>query len=147
MSQFLVFSENYYKFKMRNIMTELCYERLFTTTNYDKVLMKQTKNQSTYSFAGQKLTVNSEIQCLLEAVCYLTFSSTRPSPVTVYPSQVKFELQLSIRPKFWVFKHIFLGSFHCGAKYTEYWRAHTLLGNSPIVRNLTTSPISRKLAI
>ena len=60
MSQFLVFSENYYKFKMRNIMTELCYERLFTTTNYDKVLMKQTKNQSTYSFAGQKLTVNSE---------------------------------------------------------------------------------------
>jgi len=60
LSQFLVFSENYYKFKMRNIMTELCYERLFTTTNYDKVLMKQTKNQSTYSFAGQKLTVNSE---------------------------------------------------------------------------------------
>ena len=24
------------------------------------VLIKQTKNQSTYSFAGQKLTVNSE---------------------------------------------------------------------------------------
>jgi len=45
---------------MRNIMTELCYEEWFTTTNYDKVLMKQTKNQSTYNFAGQKLTVNSE---------------------------------------------------------------------------------------
>jgi len=28
-------------------------------TKSDKVLMKQTKNQSTYSFAGQKLTVNS----------------------------------------------------------------------------------------
>ena len=45
---------------MRNIMTEFCYERWFTTTNYDKVLMKQTRNQSTYNFAGQKLTVNSE---------------------------------------------------------------------------------------
>jgi len=45
---------------MRNIMTELCYERWVITTNYDKVFMKQTKNQSTYSFAGQKLTINSE---------------------------------------------------------------------------------------
>jgi len=34
--------------KMRSIMTELCYKTWFTTTNYDKVLMKQTKNQSTY---------------------------------------------------------------------------------------------------
>ena len=60
LSLFLIFSENFYKSKMRNIMTELCYETWFTTTNYDKVLMKQTKNQITYSFAGQKLTVNSE---------------------------------------------------------------------------------------
>jgi len=60
LSLFLIFSKIYYKSKMRNIMTELCYERWFTTANYDKVLMKQTKNQSTYSFAGQKLTVNSE---------------------------------------------------------------------------------------
>jgi len=45
---------------MGTSMTELCYEVWFTTTNYDKVLMKQTKNQSTYSFAGQSLTVNSE---------------------------------------------------------------------------------------
>jgi len=40
------------------------YDRtLFTyesmTLRIDKVLMKQTKNQSTYSFAGQHLTVNS----------------------------------------------------------------------------------------
>ena len=60
LSLFLIFSENFYKSKVRNLMTELCYERWFTTTNYDKVLMKQTKNQITYSFAGQKLTVNSE---------------------------------------------------------------------------------------
>ena len=60
MSLFLIFSETFYKSKMRNIVTELCYERWFTATNYDKVLMKQTKNQSTYGFAGQKLTVNSE---------------------------------------------------------------------------------------
>jgi len=31
----------------------------FTTSIYDKVLMKQTKNQSTYSFAGQQLTVKA----------------------------------------------------------------------------------------
>ena len=60
MSLFLIFSEKFYKSKMKNILTELCYERWFTATNYDKVLMKQTKNQSTYSFAGQKLTINSE---------------------------------------------------------------------------------------
>jgi len=41
-------------------MTELCYKRWFTTTKYNKVLTKQTKNQTTYSFAGQRLTVNSE---------------------------------------------------------------------------------------
>ena len=41
-------------------MTALCYARRFIMTNYNKVLMKQTKNQSTYNFAGQKLTVNSE---------------------------------------------------------------------------------------
>jgi len=44
---------------MRVIVTELCYGWV-TTTNYNKVLMKQTKNQITYSFAGQKLAVNSE---------------------------------------------------------------------------------------
>jgi len=45
---------------MQNDMTELCYVGWFTTAKYDKVLMKQTKNQSTYSFAGQKLTVKTE---------------------------------------------------------------------------------------
>jgi len=42
--------------KQRNLLTELCYERWFITPANDKVLIKQTKNQSTYSFAGQKLT-------------------------------------------------------------------------------------------
>ena len=56
LSLFLIFSEKYYKSKMRNIVTELCYERCFTMQTNDKVLIKQTKNQSTYSFAGQKLT-------------------------------------------------------------------------------------------
>ena len=60
LSLFLIFLENFYKSKMRDIMTELCYKICFTTTIYDKVLMKQTKNHITYSFAGQKLTVNSE---------------------------------------------------------------------------------------
>jgi len=55
-SLFLIFSENFYKSKTWNIMTELCYERWFTTRKNDKVLIKQAKSQSTYSFAGQKLT-------------------------------------------------------------------------------------------
>jgi len=33
---------------------------IYNDKKYDKVLMKQTKNPITYSFAGQKLTVNSE---------------------------------------------------------------------------------------
>ena len=60
LSLFLIFAKSFYKSKIRNIMTELYYGRWFTATNYDKVLTKQTKNQSTYSFAGQKLTGNSE---------------------------------------------------------------------------------------
>jgi len=42
--------------KQRNLVTELCYETWVTMQTNDKVLIKQTKNQSTYSFAGQKLT-------------------------------------------------------------------------------------------
>jgi len=61
LSLFSIFSENNYKSKTWNIMTELCYEIWFTTLNNNKVLIKQTKNQaSTYSCAGQKLTINSE---------------------------------------------------------------------------------------
>jgi len=37
-----------------------------------------------------KTDCQSRIHCLLEAIC-LTVNSTRPSPVTVYPLQVKFE--------------------------------------------------------
>ena len=51
--------------------------------------MKQTKNQSTYSCAGQKLTVKTEY--ISYQKLYLTFNSTKPSPVTVYLLQVKFE--------------------------------------------------------
>jgi len=43
---FLIFCRNFYKSEIRNIVY--------------KVFIKQTKNQSTYSFAGQKLTVNTE---------------------------------------------------------------------------------------
>jgi len=60
LSLFLIFSEICYKSKTWIYVTELCYEIWFTTQTNDKVLIKQTKNQSTYSFAGQKLTVNSE---------------------------------------------------------------------------------------
>ena len=66
LSLFLIFSENYYKSKTRNIMTELCYKRWFTTLKNDKVLIKQSKNQSTYSFAGQKLTTLFSIHFLLK---------------------------------------------------------------------------------
>ena len=59
------------------------------STIYDKVLIKQTKNQY-LRFCRSKTDCQSRIYCLLEAVC-LTFNSTRPPPVTVYPLQVKFE--------------------------------------------------------
>jgi len=38
LSLFSIFSENYYKSKTRNIVTELCYERWCTTQTNDKVL-------------------------------------------------------------------------------------------------------------
>jgi len=44
LSLFSIFSENYYKSKTRNIVTELCYKWYTTQTN-DKVLTKQSKNQ------------------------------------------------------------------------------------------------------
>jgi len=43
------------KFYDRTLLRNMIYN-----AKNDKVLMKQTKNQNTYSFAGQKLTVNSE---------------------------------------------------------------------------------------
>jgi len=45
LSLFLIFCRNFYKSEIRNIVY--------------KVFIKQTKNQSTYSFAGQKLSVNT----------------------------------------------------------------------------------------
>ena len=58
-------------------MTELCYERLFTTLNNDKVLTEQTKKQGTYSCAGQKLTVLFQ-HTLLTKAFLLTFALQDP---------------------------------------------------------------------
>jgi len=54
LSLFLIFSENYYKSKTRIYVTELCYDRWFTTQNNDKVLIEQTKKQGTYSLCRSK---------------------------------------------------------------------------------------------
>ena len=55
--------------------------------------MKQTKNRtSTYSFAGQKLTINAEYSAFYKPVAFLTFSSTRQSMAVVCPLPIKFEL-------------------------------------------------------
>jgi len=88
LSLFLIFSENFFKSKVRFIMTELCYEKWFTATNYDQVLMKQTKNQSTYSFAGQSLL---SIQNTLLTRSCLLFNF-----LVVRPLQIKFELWLNM---------------------------------------------------
>jgi len=72
-------------------MTELCYKCALQWQNYDKVLMKQTKNSNQYlQFCRSETDCQSRIHCLLEAVC-LTFNSTRPPPAIVRPLQVKFE--------------------------------------------------------
>ena len=102
MSLFSIFSGNYYKSKTRNIMTELCYDRWFTTLKNDKVLIEQTKKQVTYSFAGQKLTTLFQ-QTLLTKSLSFNFCSTRPPPAIVRPLQVKFEQLIHSIPKFKVF--------------------------------------------
>jgi len=56
--------------------------------------MKQTKNQNYLRFCRSETDCQFRIHCLLEAVYYLTFSSTRPPPAPGRPLQVKFELQL-----------------------------------------------------
>jgi len=90
LSLFLIFSENFYKSRTRNIVTELCYDRWFTTQTNDKVLIKQTKNQHcTYSCAGQKLTAWFSIHFWLKLLS--NFYSTRPPPAIVRPLHVKFE--------------------------------------------------------
>jgi len=76
LSLFLIFSEKYYKSKMRNIVTELCYNKRWTTQK-GKVLIKQTKNQSTYSFAGQQLTALFSIHFYIKLFC-LTCSLQDP---------------------------------------------------------------------
>ena len=68
-------------------------------TYSDKLLqsINETNQESNYlQFCRSETDCNFRIHCLLEAVCYLTFSSTRPPPVTVYPLQVKFELLLQL---------------------------------------------------
>ena len=60
---------------------------------YNKLLqsINETNQESEYlQFCRTKAYCPFRIHCLLEAVC-LTVNSTRPSPVTVYPLQVKFE--------------------------------------------------------
>ena len=54
LSLFLIFSENYYKSKTRNIVTELCYDIWITTLTDDKVLIKQTKNQNVLTIVQDK---------------------------------------------------------------------------------------------
>jgi len=57
--------------------------------------INETNQKSNYlQFCRSETDCQFRIHCLLEAVCYLTFSSTRPPPAPVRPLQVKFELQL-----------------------------------------------------
>ena len=58
--------------------------------------MKQTKNQHYLQFCRSETDCQFRIHCLLEAFCYLTFSSTRPPPAPGRPLQIKFELLLSL---------------------------------------------------
>ena len=70
LSLFLIFSENYYKSQTWNIMTELCYERWFTTQTNDKVLIKQTKNQNVLTVVQGKSLLSIQ-NTLLTRSCLL----------------------------------------------------------------------------
>ena len=68
----------------------------------DKVLMKQTKNQSTYSFAGQKLTTLFSIGFLLKLfVLTLLLYKTLAGCCMSIASQ--FRVLNEFGPKRWVF--------------------------------------------
>jgi len=82
--------------------------------------INETNQESNYlQFCRSKTDCQFRIHCLLEAVCYLTFSSTRPPPAVVCPLQVKFELQLTQCTKSLGFIPEILGSFHYGRKSTK----------------------------
>ena len=72
--------------------------------------INETNQESEYlQLCRSKTDCQNRIHCLLEAVC-LTVNSTRPSPVTVYPLQVKFESMNNFqRPKlsllYWLLGH------------------------------------------
>ena len=61
--------------------------------------MKQTKNQITYSFAGQKLAVNSEYIAYQRLFCYLTFQlyKTPSGYCTSFASQVRATTELNVK--------------------------------------------------
>jgi len=63
--------------------------------------INETNQGSNYlQFCRSETDCQFRIHCLLETVCYLTLSSTRPPPAPGRPLQVKFELPLSWDPKF-----------------------------------------------
>ena len=86
--------------KFLQVKNEKYYDRtlLWKMIFIDKLWqsINETNQESNYlQFCRSKTDCQFRIHCLLEAVCYLTFSSTRPPPAVVCPSQVKFELQLN----------------------------------------------------
>ena len=116
MSLFLICSGNFYKSKTRNIMTELCYERWFTTANYDKVLMKQTKNQNVLTVVQGKSLIPIQNTLLTRSCLLFNFLALQDPWWLLY---VHFKSSSSYYwawqcPKPWVFKQYLLGLFHWG---------------------------------
>jgi len=140
---FLIFSGKYYKSKTRNIMTELCYEKWFTTQTNDKVLIKQTKSQKcTYSCAGQKLTILFSIQFLIKLFS-LTFSLLYKTPsgyCTSIASQVwVIEWFLVRNSRYWYKNFWFvslwgqcllLRTMSLSGDHVPYWGQRPLLGTT-----------------
>jgi len=68
----------------------------------------QTNQESEYlQFCRSETNCQYRIHCLLEAVSYLTFSSTRLPPAIVRPLPVEFEL-LNASVEIWVSNYSFL---------------------------------------
>ena len=70
-------------------MPELLWRMIYNDQLWQSI--NETNQESEYlQLCRSKTDCQSRIHFLLEAVC-LTFNSTRPSPVTAYPLQIKFE--------------------------------------------------------
>ena len=70
LSLFLVFSGNFYKSKIRNIITELCLPHMIYNDKLWQSINETNKESKYLQFCRSKAYCQFRIHCLLEAVCF-----------------------------------------------------------------------------